>query len=368
MWASPVDAVQLSLKNGDLLVCEGGDVGRCAIYAGDKFAIFQNSVHRVRPREGADNRYLYYVLQALHSSEYLDVLTNKATIRHFTADKFESLTIPYPSLAEQRRIADFLDTETSRIDRMVSMERRQRDLVSERLVSVLKDLVVGEKGPLLNTFEPKIRPGSGWSMMPLSKVLVALTNGYVGPTRDILQESGVRYLQSLHIKKGKILFERGPYYVSKEWASARPRISLKVGDLLIVQTGAIGEVALVDEVNGGASCHALLIAKPDRTRIDPEYLWAIFRSHWGVEILLREQTGALHPHLEAGKVRDIKIPVPDLGVQRAIASDYRNEAALAMRVLQLSEQRSKLLAERRQALITAAVTGQLDVTTARSGL
>jgi type I restriction enzyme S subunit len=66
----------------------------------------------------------------------------------------------------------------------------------------------------------------GWKSIQLARLNTKLTNGFVGPTRDILREEGVRYLQSLHVKAGKIIFG-SPYFVSEEWSAAHKKSVLK---------------------------------------------------------------------------------------------------------------------------------------------
>jgi type I restriction enzyme, S subunit len=97
-----------------------------------------------------------------------------------------------------------------------------------------------------------------WKSVQLARINRKLTNGFVGPTRGILREDGVRYLQSLHIKGGRIIFDT-PYFVSEEWSAAHRKSVLKTGDVLIVQTGDIGQVAVVTEEFVGSNCHALII-------------------------------------------------------------------------------------------------------------
>jgi len=57
----------------------------------------------------------------------------------------------------------------------------------------------------------------GWKAIQLARMSTKLTNGFVGPTRDILRDEGVRYLQSLHIKGGRIIFD-APYFVAEQWS------------------------------------------------------------------------------------------------------------------------------------------------------
>jgi type I restriction enzyme S subunit len=365
MYCSPRDVATLSLQPGDLLACEGGDVGRVALVESTLGTptIFQNSVHRVVPRDGMDRRFLFYVLQGLYAeSTYYSVLCNAATIRHLTVEKFGTVCIPHPPLGDQRRIAEFLDVHVKLIDRAISLSARQSALLEERRGGSWSQ-AMAHIGMSISSLDP-IERTSDWR--PLSKALRQLTNGYVGPTRDLLVDDGVPYLQSLHIKGGGIDFQRRPYYVPSEWVAGRPRIRLRQDDLLIVQTGALGEVALVGPDFVGASCHALLIARVNPSVMRADYLWHMLRSDWGKHSLLRRQTGALHPHLEAGEIRDILIPVPSLSQQEAVVRELNVREVETSRLSALLEKQQWLLRERRQALIMAAVTGHVDVTIARS--
>jgi len=317
-----------------------------------------------RPKPSADPRFLHYLLR---SSPYLAELTRIS--KWMPPSQFDTpweqlrkLPILLPAVEEQRRIADFLDAETARLDRMMAATRAQHDLVRERDSVAFTESVARVGGPHLDDLTPK--QGGDWPAMPLNRVLRQLTNGYVGPTRDLFVNEGVPYLQSLHIKHGKVIFSRHPYYVSPAWAAERPRIRLGFEDILIVQTGAIGEVGLVDESFVGASCHALLIARADRSILRPRFLWHALRSHWGRHALIREQTGALHPHLEAGNVRFMKFPIPSLRTQDRVIADTEAITHDVQTIQLALGRRLSLQAERRQALITAAVTGQFDVSTA----
>lgn len=121
MWASTADLKQYGVKRGDLLVCEGGEAGRAGIVESSPCTcIIQNAVHRVRGKNG-DVRFLQYMLHAVSTMGWFDVLCNKATIAHFTREKLSELRIPLPpSSDEQRSISTYLDGETSHIDTLIS--------------------------------------------------------------------------------------------------------------------------------------------------------------------------------------------------------------------------------------------------------
>lgn len=278
-------------------------------------------------------------------------------------EQFRTIEIPVPEFETQRQLALILDAETARIDALIEKKRRMIELMEERK-TLLLDRALEARGfrwgfSLESPAADEELP-TGWKVAHLSTVLEQLTNGYVGPTRDVLVDDGVKYIQSLHIKDGKIEFERGAYYVPPEWHDERPRIHLRPEDVLIVQTGDIGQVAVVPPNFGPASCHALQIARVRRDLLQGDYLGAYLRSPFGRQSLLSRVTGALHPHLEGG-IRDIPIVVPPLHVQSEVVDEIREGSTLVDRLRSNLARQIDLLREHRTALITAAVTGQLDV-------
>ena len=107
----------------DLLVCEGGDVGRCAIWQGDCEMYYQNALHRVRFKEGFCPDFYLYVLRYYKSLGVIDDICKGVTIKHFTGQVFNSLDLPVPPLNEQKRIVctvkslfEILDSITNKMD------------------------------------------------------------------------------------------------------------------------------------------------------------------------------------------------------------------------------------------------------------
>lgn len=124
MWAAPSEVETYGVRPGDLLVCEGGEVGRSALVeALPRRVIIQNALHRVRPRVGNQNRFLMYVLEHAASQRWFEILSNRATIAHFTCEKFGALPIPLPSTSEQRAIAEFLRRRLQKVDTLLARKR-----------------------------------------------------------------------------------------------------------------------------------------------------------------------------------------------------------------------------------------------------
>lgn len=106
---TPSDLQRFRLQRGDLLVCEGGEVGRCAIWQGTlEECYFQKALHRLRPKRGYHVALMSHILRRLAASGILSNFVTQTSIAHLPKDKFETVPIPLPSKAEQKAIAAIL--------------------------------------------------------------------------------------------------------------------------------------------------------------------------------------------------------------------------------------------------------------------
>ena len=279
-------------------------------------------------------------------------------------DFVRDFAIGFPPLPEQRHIVTFLDREAAKIDALVEEQRRLVELLKEKRQAVISRAVTKGLNPKVPMKDSEAewlgKVPAHWEVRKVNSLSTKITNGYVGPTRDILVDEGVRYLQSLHIKGNRIKFD-APYFVAEAWSHEHKKSILETGDLLIVQTGDIGQAAVVTDEFAGCNCHALIIVSPLRDVVFGEYLGWVFNSDYGKHSLLAIQTGALHPHLNCGNVKDVFVPVPpkleqSRIVEHCVAATFAFDELMAE-----AEAAVALLNERRAALITAAVTGKIDV-------
>ena len=146
MWCNPSEVSKYEIINGDLLVCEGGEVGRCGIveYLSDR-AIIQNAVHRIRSAERANVRFLNYYIQHTTKSKWFDILCNKATIAHLTSEKLLNTLVVLPSISEQAQIADFLDKKTEQINQMIAIKKEQIENINKQRQTLIYDVVTGKR-------------------------------------------------------------------------------------------------------------------------------------------------------------------------------------------------------------------------------
>ena len=92
------------VRKGDLLICEGGDVGRAAIWESNDTIYYQNALHRVRFKDAINQYYFLYVLQYYKSRGMIDDVSGGVTIKHFTQNSMKKLSFPLPPKEEQKRI------------------------------------------------------------------------------------------------------------------------------------------------------------------------------------------------------------------------------------------------------------------------
>ncbi|WP_151752997.1 restriction endonuclease subunit S [Acinetobacter soli] len=145
MWCNSKELDKYAVNNGDLLICEGGEVGRCGILNTlNEPAIIQNALHRVRSTHRADVKYLNYFIQHTAQSDWFSIICNKATIAHFTSEKLLALPTLIPPLDEQKNIIDFLDKETQKINNMVKKVHQTINTLREYRSTLITQVVTGK--------------------------------------------------------------------------------------------------------------------------------------------------------------------------------------------------------------------------------
>ncbi|MFD5681998.1 restriction endonuclease subunit S [Streptomyces bacillaris] len=349
MWASAREMEDLAVRKGDLLVCEGGDVGRCAIYDGPGGFIFQNSIHRVRSRQGGDVRYFRYVLEALHGSSWLDVLCNKATIRHLTGEKLGSLEVPHPEEYMQRQIADYLDAEVQRFDLVAQKRSEQSSL-----------LQFHRAGALARVFDQ-----AASSVPTRLKYLMRKKPRYGVLVPEFVDDGApfVRVNDLLDLRGRSATLVRIPESLSQQYARTR----VQANDILLGVVGTLGRAALAPVELEGANIARAVASLRVRHDVDPGLIvrW-IETADFMRQALEATGNDTAQPTLGMEDLANFKLRWPtDAHEQRRLAQEVEEVAKHHDELTACYEKQTRLLTERRRALITAAVTGQIDVTTAR---
>lgn len=143
----PSEYARYTLTSGDLLVCEGGEVGRAAIWPGATGVFgFQKALHRLRPLRRCHDcpRFLFYVFFDIAKRGVFRSNANENTIAHLTAERLRKHAFVFPPLREQLAIIDFLDQEVKRITSAISAAQREITLLRKYHIRLISDVVTGK--------------------------------------------------------------------------------------------------------------------------------------------------------------------------------------------------------------------------------
>lgn len=141
----PHETERYLVKQGDLLVCEGGEIGRCAIWETEEPCFYQKALHRLRAYSNQDShKFMFYVLfDSVHRERFISG-AGKATIAHLPAETFKQYRFAFPPKNEQDQITEYLDTMSKAFDEIESKALEQIDLLKERRTALISSAVTGK--------------------------------------------------------------------------------------------------------------------------------------------------------------------------------------------------------------------------------
>jgi type I restriction enzyme S subunit len=139
------ESEQLSVRDGDLFVCEGGEPGRCAVWRlGENDLVYQKALHRVRPEQGMVPEFLMYQLRHHADTGALSEAFTGTTIKHLTRQSLAGYEIGIAPTHEQKRIADKLDAVLARVDACRERLERVPDILKRFRQAVLAAAISGK--------------------------------------------------------------------------------------------------------------------------------------------------------------------------------------------------------------------------------
>ncbi len=304
-------------------------------------------VHVVRARkELSDARYLRYVLLTKHFlEEGVARFQGVAGLQRVPDEFLRDLPVAANGLAEQRRIAEFLDDQVTRIDNIITARRQQILLVAEQVDAELESILAHRVTRPLDTLTDPCRP---------------IQYGIVLPGPDYPE--GIPIVKGGDVAGGHIRFDmlkRTDPAIEARY----PRSRLISGDLVMSIRGSVGEVASVpDELTGANLTQDTARIAP--LRADPEWLRWVLRTP-GVQAEIRRRvTGAMVPGINIEALRDVRVPEVPRGAQAVLGRRAARVAALAEARKGAMSRSVELLQEFKRSLISAAVSGEFDVSTA----
>jgi type I restriction enzyme, S subunit len=310
------------------------------------------------------DRYLLYLFQMGYKNKIFYAYgqgSSQLGRWRLPTEQFNELAFPLPTIIEQTQIAAFLDRETAKIDELVAEQRRLMELLKEKRQAVISHAVTHGLNP-----DAPMKPSgiewlgdvpAHWEVIRLKYLGEAIIGLTYSPADIVDESNGTLVLRSSNVQGGKIVFDDNVYV-----STAIPDDLLtKVGDILICSRNGsralIGKNAEIDEFSAGLTFGAFM---------------TIFRSQHSAYVacilnspLFEFQSGAFMTstinQLTIGVLNNFEVPLPPADEREQIASFLKMETKKLDSLTSEAQRAIDLLQERRTALISASVTGQIDV-------
>lgn len=245
-----------SIKKGDIVICEGGEPGRCAIWESDNIVMFQKALHRVRCLSCILPIYLTYILRLYASSKVLDNYFTGSTIKHLTGNSLVSLPIPLPPLEEQRRIVKEIEHWFKWIEQIEQGKAHLQDAVKAAKAKILDLAIHGKLVPQCHDDEhaeillKRINPDAivhheeevpkGWCNTILGELFFHNTGKALNSSN---REGEVRK----YLTTSNVYWDRFELDAVKEMPFKQKELekcTVTKGDLLVCEGGDIGRSAI----------------------------------------------------------------------------------------------------------------------------
>jgi type I restriction enzyme S subunit len=319
------------------------------------------------PNADLDIRFVHHLLRSVNFQEEF-YRFGKGIVADLWSTNYSAMKgicIPVPPLPEQRTIAAFLDAETSKIDGLVSEQRRLIELLKEKRQAVISHAVTKGLNP-----DVKMKPSGiewlgdvpeGWEVVKLAYAINAI--GDVDHHMPPSVEDGVPYLMTGDLKElvSKVDFTKCKQVAQQDYRKLSRKIKTTRGDLIMAKYATVGSLSYVDLDIDFLVSYSCVTIKPNVEKAAGWFLFYCLKSDMFAYGIKRRINTNTQQNLGNDSLRQAKIVLPPLQVQHEIVRSLRDRVEKFDTLITQAERAIELLQERRTALISAAVTGKIDV-------
>jgi len=357
--------VSVKIYPNELFVSIAGTVGKPCISA-IKACIHDGFVYF--PKLNIPAIFLYRIFEA---GTCYGGLGKFGTQLNLNTDTIGSIRIALPPKGEINNIIEFLDREIGKLDTLIAKQEQLIELLQEKRQAIISHAVTKGLNPSAKMKDSSVEwlgmVPEGWAPLPI-KLVISTRKGVAFKVEDF-REDGVMVAKASDIKN--LTIQKSTVYLPNEFVSLYPKAVLKTGDIILSTVGstpnvvnsAVGQIArLPANLDGCMLNQNTVVFTPDSTRLTNEYLFFLVRTRRYREHLnLNAHGTANQASLNVQDMLDIYFAIPSINEQMQI-TDYLDKETFKIDTLIDKAKRSIGLAkEHRTALISAAVTGKIDV-------
>jgi type I restriction enzyme S subunit len=354
------------IQYGDILFAGSGEtfeeIGKSAVSLIDGPAVCGGDLIILRPIEAMHPPFMGYVCDSEFSAKQKAMMGRGTTVKHIYPDELKALVISVPPFAEQVAIATFLSREIAKIDALVAEQRRLIGLLREKRQAVISRAVT--KG--LNPQVPMKPSGiewlgavpAHWEYAALTRIARRVVVGIAEAATHAYVDKGIPILRSTNVRPGRIIGEI--LHLDPAFAGERDSKRIDAGDLVTVRTGNAGVTAVVPPEFDGCQCFTMLITSLNEDE-SGEFCCFWMNSIAAQCYFTLEGWGTAQVNISVPILKALPVPIPPRSEQLEIVAFLDHETAKLDALTAEAEKAIDILKERRTALISAAVTGKIDV-------
>ena len=359
------------LKRGNLLLEKSGGgekqpVGAVVLYERDELAVCSNFIARLELTAQSCPSYWRYLHSAAYSTRITTRSINQTSgIQNLDQQRYFNEVAPFPSYDEQTTIAAFLDRETAKIDALIAEQERLIALLKEKRQAVISHAVTKGLDPNAPMKDSGVEwlgeVPAHWEVASLKRVCSLLKDGTHLPPPRV--EQGVPLLSVRNVEDGQFALRDDDSMISEDaFAELCRSFVPQPADVLLAIVGAtLGKTAIVPDNLGPFYIQRSLAVFRPGAFVSSSWLNLVFRSD-GFQRLLWENVGySAQPGIYLGTLAAFHIPVPSRDEQDSIVQWIGEQIDRLDLLIDEAALGIALLQERRSALISAAVTGKIDV-------
>ena len=366
--ATPGQVRRFRLRTGDVLVTKDSeawnDIAVPAVVT-DELADVVCGYHLalIKPQPDLDGRFLAREFSAIGVRDQFHLAANGITRFGLGGDAIRTGLLPVPPIEEQQAIVDFLDRETAKLDALVARKERLIELLQEKRTALITRAVTRGLDPNV----PMKKSGvewlgeipAHWDVKKLKHLTPGTTVGIVVTPSKYYVDDGVPCLRSLNVSRGAVDTEN-LVFISENANELHRKSKIFAGDVVVVRTGQAGTAAVVPQELDGANCIDLLIVRRSREVLS-QFVYYYLNSRPAISQATEQSVGAIQAHYNTSTLAQLVVPKIPPNEQRHIV-EYLDEASLEIdRLMAKTREALEKLNELRTALISAAVTGKIDV-------
>ena len=328
----------------------------------------------VRPRSVSPS-FMSYVLSEQGFIEAIMARSVGVSYPAVNASEIGMLSIPLPPLSEQHAIADFLDCETDKIDTLVTKKRTLIERLKEERTALITHTVtrgLPTEAARAAGLDPHSKPKpSGiewlgdvpehWDIVPISRIAETIQTGPFGSQLHAADytEGGIPLINPVHIMASRLVPDERSA-IDEFTALRLTRHRLRIGDIVMARRGEIGRCGVVGPKEAGWMCGTgSLVIRLQKCAA--AYYATIFSNTGFSQLLNLQAVGTTMANLNPTIIGRMLVPAPPLSEQTAIADFLDHKTAKIDTLVTKIETAIERLQEYRSVLITAAVTGKIDV-------